>query len=356
MLMAGFFSLAPVAVPWIAGGNAELAAMGYTYMSISIVFSPLMFLVNLHAAAMRCEGKIKLMTGISLLVVALNVGFNYLLIVVLDMGVAGSAYGSAAAQGTSLAIITAFRFAGASRLRPRFHGVGHLWRNAIEMLSLGAPSSLGYMGVALTVGAVVYTERLWGGDTFEATVGAYGVVTRLMTFAYLPLMGLSLAFQAIAGNNFGAREMARTDASLRLAMLVAFVFCAGLQLFFFMGADVIGGWFVDDSAMIAELARILPVITLLFFVFGPLTIVTAFFQAIGDAARAAVLGLPRAYVFSLPLIFLMPYGFGEWGIWYAGPTTEALMLLLTTIVLLHNERRNGLRLGLFHHRSGALRV
>ncbi|MEO0544944.1 MAG: hypothetical protein AAFY99_14100 [Pseudomonadota bacterium] len=58
------------------------------------------------------------MAAMSLLVSMSNIGFNYLLIAVFNMGVAGSAYGTAAAQALSLAIIMLFRLYGETQLRP----------------------------------------------------------------------------------------------------------------------------------------------------------------------------------------------------------------------------------------------
>ena len=101
--------------------------------------------------------------------------------------------------------------------------------------------------------------------------------------------------------------------------------------------DDIGGVFVDDPDVISELARILPYTVLLMFLFGPLMMISTYFQAIGDARRAAILGLSRTYAFGLPLTFLLPFWVGELGIWCAGIVAETLVLLLT-IWLLRRRR------------------
>ena len=61
--------------------------------------------------------------------------------------------------------------------------------------------------------------------------------------------------------------------------------------------------------------------------------VATYFQAIGSAGKAAILGLTKPYAFAIPLTFLMPVWFGEIGIWYAGPLAEVMMLGLTVLVL-----------------------
>jgi Na+-driven multidrug efflux pump len=75
-------------------------------------------------------------------------------------------------------------------------------------------------------------------------------------------------------------------------------------------------------------------------------VLSGYFQAIGDAKRAAIFGLSRAYLFTLPLTFLLPYAFGEMGIWMVPVFAEACMFLLAFSVLARNAKRLGWRYGL----------
>ncbi|MFT7596371.1 MAG: Na+-driven multidrug efflux pump [Paracoccaceae bacterium] len=153
-----------------------------------------------------------------------------------------------------------------------------------------------------------------------------------MTFMFLPLLGMSMAFQTIVDNNFGARRRDRTRAATRITLVVAFGYCVGMQLIFHLSAPTIGSVFVDDVMMQRELARILPIGTLTLFLFGPLMMVATYFQAIGEAMRAAVLNLSRTFVFAIPLTLALPYLIGEPGIWSAGVIAELLVLALTVAV------------------------
>jgi Na+-driven multidrug efflux pump len=168
-----------------------------------------------------------------------------------------------------------------------------------------------------------------------------------MTFIFLPLLGLSMAFQAIVGNNFGANELSRVNVSIKIALTIAFVYCLLLQTIAFVFKRDLGMLFVSDQAVISEVVRILPFSTLALFLVGPQMMISMFFQAIGDAKRAGILGIMKTYAFSLPLIFILPYFFSEWGIWYAAASTEFLALLLTVFVLSQRNRTQNTSLGLF---------
>ena len=330
-----------------AGGSEELAQMGLLYLRIGVLFSPVLFLLSVNSDALRNEGRVGFMAAMSLLVSLANIGFDYLLIARLGLGVAGSAFGTVLAQALALGIIVTYRVRGATVLRPTAlarHGLLNGWRRILE---LGAPQSLGFIGLALGSAAIMVALQLVDSPTYGSTVSAYGIVTRIMTFAYLPLLGLSRAMQTITGNNYGAARWERSNASLRTAILAALVYSAAVQLALSTWALPIGAAFVSDPLVIAEVGRILPVVVMMFTLTGPLMMIAAHFQAIGEARRAAILSLAKPYLFAIPLTFVLASTVGEWGIWRAGPVAEIMLLGLTAAVLARAASRGTRRWGLF---------
>ncbi|MEW7009391.1 MATE family efflux transporter [Lentilitoribacter sp. EG35] len=328
----------------VANGSELLADMGYTYISILIFCSPLVFVLSISIDALRSEGLLKAMAAVTLMSTLLNIAFDYLFIAEFGWGVAGSAYGTVLAQICSMSAIIIYRLVSGHR-RPFFalkSGFSY-WG---EFLALGAPTSLGYLGISLAAGLTLYCLQLWAGNAYEATAGAYGITTRLMTFAFLPLLGLSMAFQTIVGNNFGAQSLVRSNQTLKLAIIMAFIYCVVIEFTFISSRHDIGSIFVSDTAIIGEVGRILPYMVVLMFIFGPLMMIGTYFQAIGDASRAAILGLSRTYLFGLPLTFMLPFIIGEVGIWAAGIVAELLVLTLTVTVLFRRWKSTGQRLGL----------
>lgn len=263
-----------------AGGAEDLAQMGLVYLRITIMFSPLLFILSVNSDTLRNEGRVGFMAAMSLLVSLANIGFNYVLIAKLDMGGAGSAYGTAMAQLLALVIILTFRYRGKTELRPSAlvqHSLTYSWA---RILALGAPQSLNFIGFALGSGAIMATLQIVNSPTYESTVSAYGIITRVLTFGFLPLLGLSHAMQAITGNNYGAALWLRSNNSLIFAMVTALIYCALIQIFMTVFAVQIGQAFVDDPAVVAEVARILPVVVVSFFLAGPLMMIATHFQAV----------------------------------------------------------------------------
>ncbi|MBU3036368.1 MATE family efflux transporter [Tritonibacter mobilis] len=342
-LMVAFVLWGDAVTQAAAGGDATLAAMGHTYLRITVGCTPLLFVLSVNSDALRNEGRAGLMALMSLVVSLSNIAFNYLLIAKVELGVAGSALGTALAQALALALILGFRLRGNTVLRPAV-----LWQQSLiagwgRMLALGAPQSLNFIGIALGSAAIMAALQWVEAPDYAKTLTAYGVITRLLTFTFLPLLGLSHAMQSITGNLYGAGERLRARQSLRLAIWIALIYCAVTQATLSFGAAQIASWFVADPGVIAQVARILPILGGLFVLAGPLMMVAMHFQAIGDAARAALLGLAKPYLFSIPLTFVLAAYFGETGIWLAAPLAEAALLLLTLSVLIDLRRRHGRR-------------
>lgn len=334
-------------VLFVNNGSESLFVMSYAYLSLIIYFSPLIFILNVNSASLRCEGKMAFMTIVPLLSVLLNAIFNYIFIAIMELGVVGSVYGTLVAQTLSIFAIYLFRQRQKEGLS--FSVIGfttrrHLWK---DYLALGAPASLTYVGIALSSAAILYNLQVWSSNEYDITVAAYGITTRLMTFIFLPLLGLSMAFQTILGNNIGAKEWLRSNSTIKITLALSLAYCLFCQLFILLFKGQIGLAFVENEVVNQEVARILPVMTIALFLLGPLMMVGVVFQAMGDAKRAAILRLAKLYFFTIPLIFLLPLQIAELGIWLAGPISEILALLLTIVVLYQRFRSRGNPLGLF---------
>jgi len=331
-----FFIAGSSAVGWVTGGNARLGDMAWTFLAISFATAPVTFLLSVQSDALRTEGRVAFMAIAGVIVTLANIALNALFIGAWHFGVAGSAWGTALAQLVALGVILAYRLSGKSVLPV----VGlRCERSWMEMLSLGLPRSLNFIGISLGSAAVLFALRQLELAQPEATIAAYGVATRLMTFAFLPLMGMSLALQAIAGNNAGAGMPERAMQGLRLAVTVSAAYGVVVMALLIGGRDVLGHLFVGEVAVVREVARIVPVYVAAYFAFGPVMMAAAYVQALGRVRQAALLSLGRTYCFAIPLTLLLPLIWGETGVWAAAPVADLLMLAVTLLVWQGSQSR-----------------
>ncbi len=327
-LIAAFLACGSAVIGRVAAGQPEIGHMAHLYLAILIFASPVQLLLGIHADAWRNEGKAGLVALLSIGITLGNIGLNYLLIVVFELGTAGSAWGTVLAQGAGLAILAGLRLRGvgtlplAGLLRTRWTGG---WR---PILGLGAPVSLGFVGIALVSASVIAALRLTAGPAYAETVAAYGIITRIFSFTFLPAMAIALANQAIVGNNVGARLYRRSDAALRIALLAALTYGAVVEAVLLLGRNWIGAGFVGDPAVVARVATILRPMAALYLCVGPILVLALYFQAIGKPLHAAALALAKPFAVTPALIAALAALFGAEAIWFAVPVADAAVALV----------------------------
>ncbi len=335
----------------ISQGQSELATLSHDYLLIMACATPVTFALAVNGDSLRCEGQIRFMTVVSLATVCLNAALNYVFIVQIKLGVAGSAYGTVCAQLAGLLAVAYFRYGRNDVLQLPFIKLtlhSDLWG---RFVSLGAPSSLRYIGLALSSGAILYNLQALPPEQYGITVSAYGIINRVMTFVFLPLLGLSLAFQSIVGNTYGAKQLDRANDAIGTALWVSLFYGFIIQgLILYLSASI-GSWFVDSPMVIDQVDQILPIWTAALFLMGPLMIVGMLFQSIGDAKRAAIMSVVKTYCFSIPLVFAISHYFGVHTIWYSAPAAEVLALAVALVVLYERSDINSFKYGLLFKAS-----
>jgi putative MATE family efflux protein len=338
-----YFLFGGTAIDAASAGATDVAVNARAFMLVTIVFAPIGFVLSLNIDALRCEGRLGFMTLVTVSATLLNIFFNWLLMGVFEWGVEGSAIGTVLAQFVCLSLVTAYRWRTKGALTLSRPGPVREWR---QILALGAPTSLGLLGISLTSASIIFNLRLWQTENYVSTIAAYGIITRILTFAYLPMMAINIAFQTICGNNFGAGAGSRANASLKLALAASTVYCGLVQVVCYGFSSHFGAGFADDPVIVSETARILPWTTAVYLLCGLPVVLSGYFQAIGDAAKAGIFGLSRTYLFAIPMVFILPHVFGEHGIWMAAPAADIGMVGLAVVVLGISARKTGWRFGL----------
>lgn len=318
----------------LSGGDPVIAQMAYAFLTITVLAAPVQFVLGIHADTCRNEGRAGMMAVMSLGVTLANIALNYLFIAVFDLGVAGSATGSALAQLLGLVLLAFLRERAGTRLPLAVLG-RHSWLGGWRAIAgLGAPLSLSFIGVSLSAFSAIFAIRLTAGPAYAETVAAYGLVTRLMGFVFLPMMAMALATQSIVGNNAGAGRMDRARQVLRIALGTALIYSLAVQIIFFVIGESLGRAFVDDPVVITGVGEIIRPMTGFYLFTGPILVLALYFQALGRPAQAALLTLVKPYLLVPALIALFASLWGTTGIWFVYPVADVLIAVIGGLVLM----------------------
>lgn len=312
----------------------EAAGLARDYLLILVLGAPVQFLVALHADAARSEGRAGAMALLSVCVTVANMALNYLLIVMLGLGVAGSAWGTVSAQLVGLLILLALRRRDGGML-PLHTLAMHRWTGRWrEILALGLPLSLSFFGMALVAGLVVAAIGWEHAPRESQTIAAYGIVTRILGFAFMPQMALALATQVVVATNAGAGLRARVRAALSTALLLALGYCGLLETLLITWSGTLGFAFVDDVSLVVRVGTIIRPMIALYVLSGPVLSLAMYFQALGSPGKSAALMLLKPYVLMPVLIMGLASLSSEDAMWLAFPFADAVVASLSAGLLL----------------------
>ncbi|MFM8772435.1 MAG: MATE family efflux transporter [Actinomycetota bacterium] len=238
------------------GTSGDVAPYAVTYLRIVAVSFPAVLGVLAAVGVLRGLQDTRTTLLVSLLQVAANLALCLLLVLVLDLGIAGSAIATAAAEVLGLAVYAAVLWRRAQRervgVRPSSTGILRSARDGVPLfvrtLALRA-----IFVIAAAVAARLGDEQL----------AAYHVTVTLFFALALALDALAIAGQALLGKTLGESDVAGSRVitrrlvwwSLWLGIILG-VGIVGMRLFF-------PDWFSDDPAVIALISSALLVVALI---------------------------------------------------------------------------------------------
>lgn len=267
----------------------------------------------------------KLMASMAILNIILDAIFLF----VFDWGVPGAAW------ATAISITTAFFYAmyllKTGNHRITFNHLHFRFVSSIhkEAVALGIPVFLSYTGFAMMLLMVNIALVEFGGEQAKLLISAHGVLNRTFMLIFLPLLGMMIAFQTIAGFNYGAGRHERVIQVLKIALIISTGYAVIWSVIMIFGSRYLFQLFSQDMLLIEGAAEIAEIVFIGFISTGVVMICPALFQALGFARPAGVLNALHNYVFLLPILWLLASLFGVEGIWWSFPVIDGI----TTVII-----------------------
>lgn len=310
----------------LLGASGEILPPARTYIAIILLGIPFHVLgVGLNNVV-RAEGNARVAMFTMLISAGANTVLDPLFIFGFGWGIAGAAWATVISQALVVVWLGNYVFSGRSALKLK---AGHLVpREAIvrQIVSVGASEFARLTASGFTATVVVHSMGRFGSPL---AVAAYGVISRVLSVFFMPMMGISQGLQPVLGYNYGAGLWGRAHRAVRLSAAAASAISALGFLVLLLFPGQIFGIFTADPELRAIGARSLRTMTLGFAFIGFQTIGSTLFQALGKGAPALFLSMSRQVLFFLPLILVLPRLLGLVGVWLAFPAADVLSALVT---------------------------
>ena len=141
---------------------------------------------------------------------------------------------------------------------------------------------------------------------------------------------MMIAFQTIAGFNYGAKQYHRVHQSVVISLITISAYGLLITALMIGVPHWIIGLFTSEAALLATCIEISQRIFLGFSLACAFLILTAYFQATGHAKPALLFSSAKMYLIQLPAIILLPQWWSIQGVWWSYPLSDLLIVLLVS--------------------------
>ena len=300
------------------GAGPQAQAQAARYIRFLLLSAPMLCLSLVLSSLLRARGRAGVYGAAFVSGAALGAALEALLVLRMQMGLAGVGIAMIAREALTLLLLAA----GAVRCRLRLlpPSPGALW----QMLRYGLPTLLRQGLMSASHVLLNRTAASFG----EAALGGMGLAVRALSLISSAVIGFGQGFQPVCGVCAGAGRMDRVREGfffcLRAAVLALLLL--GALLFPFAGPLLARFGAPPEAAAFG--ARVLRAQSFVLFAQGAVVLFNMLTQSLGLTMRAALVAASRQGFVLIPLLLLLPRVWGEAGLILCQSVSDVLSLLL----------------------------
>lgn len=313
------------------GASEQTLPYSREYMSVLLCGNILTHLYLGLNDTVRASGYPKRAMAATLTAVGVNVVFNYVFIMVLNMGIKGAAIGTLCSQFVAFCMVIHHYRSKEAFLR--FSKSVFKWRTNIVKSILGiglAPFLLNFCACIIVL-LINNGLRNNGGDYY---VGAYGIANRVLFVFIMIVNGINQGMQPIVGYNYGAGQIGRSVSAYKNAVFGATVVMTICWLICMIVPEFVVGFFTSDESLIAISSRAIRIMVLFFPFIGFQIVSTGLFMSMGMAHKSIFLSTTRQLLFLIPFLIILPKYYGTDGVWMSMPISDFISCILVAVMIM----------------------
>jgi putative MATE family efflux protein len=265
----------------------------------------------------------------------LNVLLDPVFIIILGRGIRGAAEATVISVIASCAFLLHYLLRGNSEVVMKLHHMRMKWQIVREIFAVGISDFA--RTAAMSATSAVFNnilENLGG----ALPIAVFGIIFRVISFVFMPMIGIAQGAQPILGFNYGARQFRRVKDCLSLANKSATALaCLGFVIFMVFPGQILRV-FSSDEELIALGTTATRWMVLAFPLIGYQNIGASLFQALGKAKPAIFLAFSRQVLFLIPMVIILSKLFGLKGVWMSFPATDVTAFVVTWFMVVREQR------------------
>jgi putative MATE family efflux protein len=319
LLFSLFMALVGVVIhsplPYWLGGGADIAPDASTYFLIFSLTLPVVLLYHLMSAMLKSSGDMRVPSVLSIIMCLLDVGFNYLYIYILDLGVMGAALGTMCAY-----VVTVMPMSYIALRKNKILALHHdhvpfqwVWDYVRNALKISMPIAV--QSMLMSGAQVVSTLIVAPLGNFAIAANSFAITAE--SLCYMPGYGIGDAATTLVGQTHGAgrNDLCKNFAHLTIGLGMLVMAFMGVVMYVF-APEMIG--FLSPVAEIRELGTEVLRIEAFAEPFFAASIVSySVCVGAGDTLRPAFMNLFSMWCVRLTLAYTLAQEYGLKGVWFA---------------------------------------
>ena len=319
----------------LSGASGEILELALRYLRIIFAGSLFVNFAQSSNMIMRGEGLLKQAMLFSAGSAIMNIILDPIFILLLKpygMGIDGVAYATVASQvAYAMASLWYFKTVRINAIR-------------IERTLFSEIIGVGFSAMLMQVMMLVQQTALYnlaaqhGGDTWQIILGA---TYRVVSFAFIPLWGLSQGYQPAVGTNYGAKQYDRVKHITKVFAITATLLALIFYLPIMLVPNTILSMFITTPSVVELGVGDFRLFFLSYILLGVWIVVLTLMQSLGRATKASVLVILRQIAIYIPAAIIMPYiaGFGVHGVFAAPFITDVIVFIVAVGMMINEFRR-----------------
>lgn len=314
----------------ILGASDQVLPHAKAYLSIILYGTVFQCVAMCGNNFSRAQGNARNAMVSQLLGAGFNILFDYILIVQCHMGMEGAALATIGGQFLSMVWQLMFLFGKRGLIQCQFEHMKLKKHFTYMIIKTGLPAFLMQMSTSVLNIVINGTLGTYGGDTAISTVG---IITSVQTLMLMPLTGMTQGQQPIISYNFGAKCYHRVKETLKYTIIGASLIAVAGFLAIELFPALIISMFNQEAEIIHLGSTALRIWFLCLPLVGCQTMCANFFQAIGMVKQSSFLNLLRQCLLLIPLILILSFAFGLYGVFVAVPIADLVAFIITMYLI-----------------------
>lgn len=267
-----------------------------------------------------------------------NIILDPVFIYAMNMGVRGAALATIISQAVSMVWVLHFLRGRKTILRLKREYFSLHAKTILPCLTLGLAGFIMQASESVIIICFNSSLKMYGGDL---AVGAMTILSSVMQFSMLPLMGLAQGSQPIVSYNYGAGKTDRVKKSFFLLLAYSLSYSMLMWLLVILSPALFARIFTPNEELIRYSDRALRIYAGVMGIFGAQIACQITFTSIGRAKESIAVAVMRKFVLLIPLIYILPHLVEEKpiGVYMAEPIADFLAVCFTCILFFFTFRK-----------------